>query len=53
MDVDDEDKLEDHSPDEIFSEQIKKFYPAVDESLTPLPRAWSNHDDGEDICGAL
>ena len=46
MEVDEEEKIE-KSPDEIFREQLRKFYPAVDESLTPLPRAWSSHDDGE------
>jgi len=45
MEVDEEEKIE-KSPDEIFREQLRKFYPAVDESLTPLPRAWSSHDDG-------
>ena len=43
------DEIEDpalETPEIIFKRQSDLFYPAVDESLTPLPKSWSNHDEG-------
>lgn len=45
------DEIEDpalETPEIIFKRQSDLFYPAVDESLTPLPKSWSNHDEDLD-----